>query len=373
MNFLISNSHFLKALHLVSKAISNTIPLPSLAGIYLSAKEGKLSLIASDSNISIRTYLSESDEKNSLIIKEEGEIVINAHMLSSILQKLNNSTTEIELIDSALIRIRSGKAEYKINAMKAEDYPPISFDSSAVPFELEASILQDIRSSVAFSVSTDETRPALTGVNLRADGKELHCAATDSFRLATKIIPINHELHFNIVLPAKYLDKVSSSLEGDEKVNISLDKQKISFSFNNTTIAARLIDDSYPEISHLLPKTFAQELYVNSHDILAGIDRTSILRFEGKNTIKMIISSEKLEISALNQEVGSLKEEMEVVKYLGDDLTISCSGKFLADAIKVLRSSEVKLSFNGELRPIILTNPNDSSLTLFVSPVRSYD
>ena len=373
MNFTISTNQFLKTLMLVARAISSTTPLPSLAGILLNAEEKQLTLIASDSNISIRTILKNDDQNYQLSIAQEGSVVMNAHMLLAIIQKLNAPTVNFEIIDSSLVRISSGNTEYKINAMRAEEYPAISFDTEATPFTLPASLLCDIKESVAFSVSTDETRPALTGVNLHADGKTLRCAATDSFRLAAKTIPLDKELTFNIVIPAKYLDKVVASIEEIAEVSIALDKQKITFIFGNTTIAARLIDDAYPEISHLLPKSFQQELLINSRELQSGIDRTSILRFEGKNTVKLSISRNKLEMTALNQEIGSSREILEVKEYKGEDLTISCSGKFLADAVKVLRCPVVRLSFNGELRPIIITNPEDESLVLFVSPVRSYD
>lgn len=372
MRFTISTQRFLKELTLVSKAISSTTPLPILLGILLEAKDNKLTLTASDASISIRSTLISNKEDYLLDIKEEGTLVINARMLMPIIQKTDADTVDFELIDSSLIKITSGKSEFKINTYRGQDYPNISFTTNGSSFSLSTVVLNDIKNSVAFAVSNDLTRPSLTGVNLKAEGKKLRCAATDSYRMATKEIELAQELNFDIVLPARYLEKVTSSLEEVDNVNVTIDRQKIIFTFNQTIISARLIDDAYPDITHLLPKEFKQILKINARDLLNSIDRTTILRYDGKNTIKLKINQNNVEISAVNQEVGSSRENLNLISYSGDDLTISCSGKYLSDAIRVLRCEEVTLSFNGELRPIIITG-KDNSLILFVSPVRSWD
>ena len=374
MNFTISTSRLQKAINLVSRCISSTTPLPSLSGILLSAKDNELTLTASDSSISIRTVIDANDEKNQLTIEEEGKILINAHTLGQIIQKMPAAITSLEVIDGNLIEVQSGKAQVKINGMDPETYPLIAFDTNSPSFPLKAAVIQDIISSVAFSVSTDETRPALTGVNLKADGDQLHCAATDTHRLATKTMMIEGaDQHFDIVIPAKHLDKVGASLNDSEDLEVSIDSQKITFSFDSTLIAARLIDDAFPTISHLLPNAYTQTMRISSRELSAAIDRASIFRSEGQNIIKLTMNGTTVDISALAREVGSSRETIDIIAYEGEPLTVSCSGKYLYDAVKALKVPEVLLCFNGAVRPIIIKDPDDDSLIMYVSPVRFYE
>ena len=94
MNFKISKKEFLDALSLSSRAISSTTPLPSLSGIKFTATENSLTLVSSDSNISIRTSINNND-KNALIINEPGEIVLEARYILEIARKIDTFETSI--------------------------------------------------------------------------------------------------------------------------------------------------------------------------------------------------------------------------------------------------------------------------------------
>jgi DNA polymerase-3 subunit beta len=53
-------------------------------------------------------------------------------------------------------------------------------------------------------------------------------------------------------------------------------------------------------------------------------------------------------------------------------LEISCSGKYLQDAIKAFDADEITIDFSGELRPMVVKKENDDSLIQLISPVRTY-
>ena len=191
MNFKISKKEFLDALSLSSRAISTTTPLPSLSGIKFSATENSLTLISSDSNISIRTSINNND-RNALIINEPGEIVLEARYILEIARKIDSDFINVETIDGTLVKIFGGNSEFKINGMEAYEYPNISFDiRDQQPFKLETTLFNQIIEETSFACSDKETRPVLTGVNLSARDKKLRANATDSYRLASRTIDID--------------------------------------------------------------------------------------------------------------------------------------------------------------------------------------
>ena len=372
MNFKIAKKEFLDALTLSSKAISSTTPLPALSGIKITVTENSLILVSSDSNISIKTCINNNDN-NTLIINESGEIVIDSKYILEIVRKIDSDFISIETIDGNLIRIYGGNSEFKITGIPASDYPMISFDvRDNNPFKLETTLFNQIIDETAFACSDKETRPVLTGVNLKAADNKLYANATDSYRLASKTVDIDADLNFNITVPSKYLASIYHSIENEKEVTIAIDRQKISFIFGNTIIDTRLLDDEFPDTSKLIPQSYNQKLKISSREMINAIDRTLFIKADGKNTVKMHIDENKLELTSSNQSGISSFEEIKVIGYEGNPLDISCSGKYLQDAIKAIGSDEITINFSGELKPFVVKKEDDNGLIQLISPVRTY-
>jgi len=371
MKFKIAKKEFLDALNLSSRAISSTTPLPSLSGIKIVVTNESLILISSDSNISIKTAINNNDQ-NTLVIEDSGEVVIDAKYILEIVRKISSDFINVEIVDGTLVKISGGFSEFKINGMKAFDYPEISFDlNNENPFKLNTAVFTQLIEETSFACSDKETRPVLTGVNLKAEDGMLFVNATDSYRLASKTVKLDADLKFNITVPAKYLNEIIHSLVNVEEVTIVIDNQKISFVFGNSIISTRLLDDVFPDTNRLIPTTFTQTLLVNSRELINAVDRSSFIKSDGKSIVKMNVGSEKIEINSSNQ-IGSSYEQVQVIKLEGDPIEISCSGKYLTDAIKAIGKENVLIKFSGELKPMIIVAEDNEQLIQLISPVRTY-
>lgn len=371
MNFKIAKKSFLDSLTLVSRAVSANTPLPSLGGIKISVDTDGLTLVASDSNVSIKSVIEANDDE-ALVINETGEIVIDAKYLLEIVRKIDSNYVNFEIIDGLLVKFSGDKSEFKINGMNAADFPMINFDiTDNEPFTINASTFIEIVDQTAFACSDKDTRPVLTGVNLKVENGVLHANATDSYRLAYKKVNVDSNLNLNITVPAKYLNEICHSIGNNSEIKIAIDNQKISFVIGNGIIQTRLLDDVFPDTSRLIPQSFAQKMIIPSKDILNAIDRTSFIKSDGKNTVRLNIDSSSIEITSSNQ-IGSSFEKIPVTSYEGNPLEISCSGKYLQDAIRALSCDTVEFDFSGELKPMILKSNKDDSLIQLISPVRTY-
>lgn len=370
MNFKINKKELLDALTISVKAISNTIPLPSLTGIKFVVEKDKIILISSDSNISIKIILNNKD-KEILNIVEPGEIIIDSKYILEIVRKIDANDINVEIIDGTLIKIFGGNSEFKINCMKGSDYPNISFESNGKSFELDARTFKDIVNKTSFACADSDTRPVLTGVNFKSNKNTLEVNATDSYRLARKTIKLNNLDEFNITIPAKYLNDIYHSINDESNLKLTIDNQKVLFSFNNILIQTRLLDDQFPDTAKLIPSNFTQTLTVSSKELSHAIDRASFIKSDGKNIIKLSIGSKKIDISANNQTSSSF-ETINVINFEGKAFEISCSGKYLQDALSAIDSPETTISFSGDLKPMILSSKEDETNIQLISPVRTY-
>ena len=67
MRFIISKSKLMNALNIVSKAVTNKTPIAVLTGIKFELKEDGLTLVGSDTDLSISTFIS-TEENNEKVI-----------------------------------------------------------------------------------------------------------------------------------------------------------------------------------------------------------------------------------------------------------------------------------------------------------------
>ena len=93
MKLTIKKDILLEALNKVSKAISTKNLIPVLAGIKFELSKKKLTLTASDNDITIQTFINCDDDVK---VEEEGSIIIQGKYILDIVRKLPDEFINIE-------------------------------------------------------------------------------------------------------------------------------------------------------------------------------------------------------------------------------------------------------------------------------------
>ncbi len=375
MNFKVNKQIFYSALSIASRAISSNSPVPILIGIKIEAEKNQLRITSSDANLSIvQTLSNELDEKLGLTVIEEGTIIIDSRYLIDIVKKIDSDEIAIEIIDGTLTHFSGEKAEFRINGYRPSDYPTIDFSEPSTRFVLNYDVLNSVISGTAFAASVKETRPVLTGVNMRGDGAVLNCTATDSFRLAKKVIPLATD-PFSVTVPAKCLNEVRAIFAGAGDIQVSLSEKKIQFRSGSIVLQSTMLEGNYPETDRLIPNVFNSVLVINRRLLLSAIDRSSFIKTDNMTVIRMEINAaDDILVSTKSQEIGEYNESLNAVSYEGNPIDISFSGNYLLDALKALSTENVKISFTENMKPFIINNEGeDDSILQLVLPVRTYN
>lgn len=378
LKFIIERDKLIASIQDVMKAISSRTAIPILTGMKLEARQDGVTLTGSDSDISIESFIpAEEDGRVNIEQIEEGSIVIQASYFPDIIRKLPENTVQIEVDDSLKVLIRSGNAEFNLNGQDPEEYPQILQVRTEDSFELPIDLLKSMIKQTVFAVSTMETRPILTGVNLTLKDGVLNFTATDSHRLAAREIPVEAgSLEFsNIVIPGKSLNELNKILdETDEKIEISMAQNQILFQAENLKFMSRLLDGNYPETSRLIPDESQTKIKVNTRSFLQAIDRASLLaKAEHNNVVRLKTKGNNtIEITGSSSEVGQVVEDLTVQEIEGEDLKISFSAKYMMDALRVMDIDEVSVDFTGAMRPFVIRPQNDDPITQLILPVRTY-
>jgi DNA polymerase III subunit beta len=378
MKFIIQRDRLVQSVQDVMKAVTSRTTIPILTGIKIVATMDGVTLTGSDSDISIESFIPKEEDGDEIVeIKQSGAIVLQAKFFSEIVKKLPTDAVEIEVLNHLQTVIRSGKSEFNLNGLDAEEYPHLPLIEENNKFHIETDLLKAMIRQTVFAVSTSETRPILTGVNLKIENNELTCIATDSHRLALRKAKIDTENNesYNVVIPGKSLNELSKIIDDtNDLIDIVITENQVLFKAKHLLFFSRLLEGNYPDTSRLIPNESKTDVIVKTKEFLQAIDRASLLAREGKNNVVKFSTIEDgvIEISSNTPEVGKVIEEIQTQSVEGEELKISFSAKYMMDALKALEGTDIKVSFTGAMRPFVIRPFQDESILQLILPVRTY-
>ena len=373
MKFSIKKEVLLQSLNSVSKALSSKNLIPILSGIKFSLTNEGLFLSASDNDISIESFIAKEKLEN---IESIGSTVIQGKYILEIIRKLEGKIINIELLDGIKVLISCCNSEFNLNSMDALEFPNLNLEEKKNPIIIKKEEFKELINKTSFAISTQETRPVLTGINFKITNDKLECIATDSYRLAKKHVILNEKVKedINIVIPGKNLIELTKILEEkDDDIEMHIFNNKVLFKFDNTLLQTRVLSGTFPDVNRLIPKDFNLSIKTNTLELYNVIDRASLLTSEkDKNIIKFECNGNNVIVSSNSPEIGKVEEKIEVEKNNEENIKIAFSSRFMMDAIKTIESKNVILNFNNDINPIIVLDESDNSLLQLILPIKTY-
>lgn len=372
MKFTIDKNILLENLNNVIKGISTKNVIPVLNGIKFDLTNEGLTLTASDSELTINSFIDSKEIKN---IECEGTIVIQSKFILEIIRKMPSDVINFEVIDRLKIRIYTENAQYNLNCLDASDYPNMRMEEHKDPIILKGEVLKELINQTVFAISTQELRPLLTGVNITITGDLLVFIATDSYRLAKKNVKLDSpiETDVNIVVPGKNIIELEKIITDDSDVEMHIFNNKILFKYKNIKFQTNLLSGTYPNTSNLIPTEFGMIVKINKSLFTSSVDRAALLtQGKDKNIIKMKIENKEMVINSYASEIGKVEEKLVVDTDENANIDISFSSKYMLEALKTIKDEEILLLLTNDVKPIIIKSVTDESLIQLILPIKTY-
>lgn len=379
MKFTINRPAFINQLNNVLRAISSKTTILILTGLKMVVTDHSVILTGSDADITIESTLDASDSSYGLSIEEPGAIVLPARFFNEVIKKLPDKQATIEVFNGLQVRITSGTAEFTINGQDANNYPHLPEVESENTVELASDMLREVIDQTRIAVSKQESRPILTGIHVTLNNGILTAVATDSHRLAQRKVelPETADRDFDIVLPGASMTELAKMI-ADEKdgVKMQITENQALFIFGNTHFYSRLLEGNYPETSRLIPESSDTRLEITASDLLASIERASLLSHESRNNVvKLSVNPENkiATVSGTSADVGNVEEEINADQIVGNPLEISFNPDYMRDALKSFGQTKILISFTTALRPFTLVPTEEkANFVQLITPVRTY-
>lgn len=367
MKLICLQENLKEGLNIAEKIVGKNITLPILSNLLLTAEKGKLKISATDLEIGINTQIPAK-------VVSEGSLTIPAKLLSNFINNLPPKQVELEAKGSVL-NVKCENFKAAMNGLDAKDYPIIPKAKKTEKIEISGQILKNAFLKTAFAAALKETRPEISGIFFKFSPKEIKIAATDSFRLAEKIISgddFKSELSGSLIIPSRTVQELVRIIgEKDDQIKIIPESNQILFDMGETQLISRLIEGDYPNYEQIIPKDFETQLILDKNDFINAVKLAGL--FCGKtNDVKFFAVPEKktLEIFSSQSDAGNSKSALLIKQAKGKEMTVVFNYKYVLDGLINMQDEEIIFELNGEIKPGLIKGVQEQGYLYIFMPIK---
>lgn len=367
MKFTANSIELQRTLNKLGGVIPTKSTMPILENILCELTGDVLTVTATDMAISLTVSIPVKGN-------EDGKIAIPAKRLMDTMRSLPD-TSAVFMVDTTTnkIRITTENGEYGLTGESAKDFPPVVSFKGTSELTIESNALRTIIHRTAFAVSTDELRPAMMGVLIQVKGADMRAVSTDGHRLVRLVHKLAKpvSLKRDIVIPAKALLILGKSIDEGETA-ISVSETNVKFSFGQSFLVSRLIDETYPNYETVIPADNDKQMTVKRDEMISSIRRVALYANATTHQVRFDIGKANLKVTAQDVDFGGEARETIACTHTGEDLEIGFNSTYLIDILSHLESEQVSFRFSTPTRAGIVAPVGEEKddIMMLVMPVR---
>lgn len=354
MEFSVAKSALLNELTTTQGVIERKTTIPILSNLLIEARGDRLTITATDLELSIRTSCEGK-------VRKEGAATIPAKKLLDLVRLLPEGEIKFKLLDNHWVEIVSDKKKYKMVGMAKENFPAIP----AVPHTLvkiPAATLESLIARTKFAISMEESRYTLNGGLLILKPDTLAMVATDGHRLALaetqqKLNGLSGEVR--VLIPKKAMDeveKLAAAAGSDAQMEFARDDSHLFFQVGHRLLISRILTGQFPNYEAVLPKENKNIVVLERAELGDAVRRVSQLADQRSRAVKFSVSKEGVEISASSPEYGEAKETIEM-EFKGEPMAIGFNAQYMLDFLSAAAEGPISIELKdeqsaGQMRPL---------------------
>ncbi len=368
MKFVVSSSALLKQLSAINGVVATNPIVPILENFLFQLNGNTLTVTASD----LQTVMMTDIEVESA---DKGAIAVPAKLLLDTLRGLPEQPITLKIDgETFAAELISENGRYKLSGENPIDFPKVPTVNKSLTVEITADVLGRAIGNTIFAASTDDLRPAMTGMYVQLNADNATFVATDGHRLIRyRRDDLKSGNSESLIIPRKALNLLKSSLPSDDTaVKAEFSKSNAFFGFNNIRMICRLIDERFPDYENAIPTNNTNILTINRLELLGSLRRISIYSNKTTHQIRLKLAKDELVISAEDLDYSNEANERLSCDYGGDAMEIGFNAKFLIEMLSNLSSRMVALELSQPNRAGLLVPSEQEAgedILMLVMPV----
>ncbi len=371
MEITVSKFELLRELSATQGVVERKTTIPILSNYLFEAGADRLSLTATDLDLSLRTSCNAK-------VKKEGSCTIPARKLHDYVKLLPDADITIKLLENHWVSIRCGRSNTKMVGMARSNFPSLPAFPTAGVVKIPAQVLRAMIARTGFAIANEESRYTLNGALMVLKPESITMVATDGHRLAhverhgEKFDGVSGEL--KTLVPKKAMDELKSLVDSStdvETIEFAKDESTLFFRIGPRLLTSRQLTGQFPNFEAVLPKDNNKSILLHGEDLGSAIARVAQFADERSRAVRLKLEKGELKLSASSTETGESEDSIET-DYNGEALTIGFNAQYIIDFLKAAGSGDVRLELKdpqsaGQLRP---AEGEDYKYRYIVMPMR---
>src|SRR6476660_960283 len=329
MEITVSKFELLRELSATQGVVERKTTIPILSNYLFEAASDRLSLTATDLDLSLRTSCNAK-------VKKEGSCTIPARKLHDYVKLLPDADITIKLLENHWVSIRCGRSNTKMVGMARSNFPSLPVFPTAGVVKIPAQVLRGMIARTSFAIANEESRYTLNGALMVLKPESITMVATDGHRLAhveragEKFDGVSGEL--KTLIPKKAMDEIKSLLDSTdvEAIDFAKDESTLFFRIGPRLLTSRQLTGQFPNFEAVLPKDNNKSIALHGDELGSAISRVAQFADERSRAVRLKLEKGEIKLSASSTETGESEDSLEV-DYNGDLLTIGFNAQYLID------------------------------------------
>ena len=354
MEFSVKKFDLLEELNLTQGVVERKTTIPILSNLLCEATGNRLTITATDLELSIRTSCEAK-------VKKEGAGTIPAKKLLELVRLLPDEEIKFKLLENHYVQVTCDRKSYKLIGMSKENFPALpNFPHALV--RIPAELLASLIAKTTFAISLEESRYTLNGALLVLKPGSVTMVATDGHRLA--MVEMDHKLEglsseTRVLVPKKAMNEVqrlaAESSDG-ALVEFGQDESHLFFQFGRRLLTCRKLTGQFPNYEAVLPRDANKTIVLERGELQDALRRVSQLADQRSHAVKFMLAKEGVEISASSPEYGEAKEVIDK-EFKGDPIAIGFNAQYMLEFLGAASDGPISFELKdeqsaGQLRPI---------------------
>ena len=363
-----------RGLNIVGRAVASRSTLPVLGNVLMTTDNSGIRLSATNLEMGITCWIGAK-------VHTQGSTTLPAKTLIDLISALPKEQIDFEL-DEHTQNMRLACAEFTndIKCISAEEFPVLPSMEDESNIDINVTNLREMIDQVVFAAAVDDSRPVLTGVEVKLGKEKMSFAAADGFRLA--VCEASHTAsdettEVDVIVPARALSELGRIIgEQTDPISLSLPSGggQILFRINDVELVCQLIEGKFPDYQPLLPDGYKTRSVMATDKILAACRAAQIFAREASYAVTLAIRSGEndeqglLEVSANAAETGSNETIVETILE-GEPIEVSFNVRYLTEVLKVIDTPNVAFETNGDASPGVIRPVGNDNFVSVIMPM----
>ena len=349
------------------KITSKKSALPILSNIYFQISGSELLIRATNLEIGIEGVITVEHEAGDA---QESSFALSASLVKNFLQQVRSSKKiTLEIADGNVV-FYSDMAEATIATVSAEEFPTlpeVGDDSEVSSLKLSAEEFINGVAAVWYASATSTMKPELSSVYIHTHNNELFFVATDTFRLAEKVVSSDKVPdNVSLLIPQLNAQELTKVIRDDEELNIEFDQNLLQISQKNLRITARVVDGSFPDYRQIIPSEYTTEATVLFYDMENALKLSSVFA-DRYHQVTMEFNDDSVVINSKGTEAGKSKAVIKA-SVDGESVSTRFNQRYLSEPLSSLRGDNLIMRLSPN-KPMMLSNPSDNTFRYLVMPM----